>query len=97
LPVTRKIVENELAGQKVDLLFIDADHSFNGCESDYLNYEPLVVSGGIVAFHDTVHDAASIGVFVKMLEEGKHLISTGKLEVKYIHHKGQGIAYYVKT
>lgn len=96
LPMSGKIVEKELAGKKVDMLLIDADHSFHGCESDYLNYEPLVMSGGIVAFHDTVHDAASVGVFVKMIEEGKHLTSTGKLAVKYIHHNGQGIAYYVK-
>ena len=52
LPATRTIVEKELNSLKVDLLFVDGDHSQAGVESDYLNYEPFVASGGIVAFHD---------------------------------------------
>ena len=41
---------------KIDLLFIDGDHSTNGCESDFLSYSPGLVSGGYLLFHD--YDAA---------------------------------------
>lgn len=35
-----------------DLLFIDADHTYEGVKADHERYAPLVASGGIVAFHD---------------------------------------------
>lgn len=38
--------------QCLDLLFIDADHSYEGVKHDFLSYSPLVRPGGIVAFHD---------------------------------------------
>jgi predicted O-methyltransferase YrrM len=38
----------------VDLLFIDADHTYEGVRSDYEMYAPLVKSGGIIALHDIV-------------------------------------------
>jgi hypothetical protein len=37
---------------KVDLLFIDGDHSLVGCQSDIDNFAPLVRKGGILAGHD---------------------------------------------
>jgi predicted O-methyltransferase YrrM len=96
LPVTKKIVEKELAGQKVDMLFIDGDHSFNSCESDYINYEPLVAVGGTIAFHDEIL-CPDVGRFVKMIEEGTHPTSMDKLTIRHIHvNGGMGIACYVK-
>ena len=37
-----------------DLLFIDGDHSVEGCIRDYEMYSPLVKPGGIIAFHDII-------------------------------------------
>lgn len=37
---------------RIDLLFIDGDHSIEGCSFDYLNYAPALVPGGYIAFHD---------------------------------------------
>jgi len=37
---------------KLDFLFIDGDHTENGCMQDFQMYSPLVRKGGIVAFHD---------------------------------------------
>ncbi|MCL4399807.1 class I SAM-dependent methyltransferase [Patescibacteria group bacterium] len=39
-------------GNKVDFLFIDADHSYEGVKKDFEMYSPLVRDGGIIAFHD---------------------------------------------
>lgn len=45
-------ISDILAGQKLDLLFIDGDHSYAGVKSDFEMYSPLVRKGGLVAFHD---------------------------------------------
>ena len=37
---------------KVDLVFIDADHSYNGCKNDILLYRSKVNKNGILAGHD---------------------------------------------
>ena len=36
----------------VDLVFIDADHSYNGCRGDIFAYQSKVKTGGILAGHD---------------------------------------------
>lgn len=37
---------------KLDILFIDGDHSYAGVKTDFLTYSPLVKKGGLVVFHD---------------------------------------------
>lgn len=44
--------------EKVDLLFIDGDHTYQGVMQDWLMYGPLVKPGGIVVFHDIVEHPA---------------------------------------
>jgi len=39
--------------KKIDFLFIDGDHNYIGCKSDWDNYSPFLVRGSLVAFHDT--------------------------------------------
>lgn len=41
--------------KKIDLFYIDGDHSFNGCLNDFLNYCDLVSPGGYIVFDD-YHD-----------------------------------------
>ena len=36
----------------LDFLFIDGDHTYEGCKADAIAWLPKVKSGGIVAFHD---------------------------------------------
>lgn len=38
---------------KIDLLFIDGDHSYDGVLSDWMTYSPLLADESIVIFHDT--------------------------------------------
>jgi predicted O-methyltransferase YrrM len=45
-----------LKDNKVDFLFIDADHSYEGVKKDFEMYSPLVRKGGIIAFHDIIPD-----------------------------------------
>lgn len=45
-------IKRELAGEKVDFLFIDGDHTEKGVEQDFNDYKDFVRPGGIIAFHD---------------------------------------------
>ena len=36
----------------IDFLFIDGDHSYEGCLQDWQDWNQFVAPGGIVAFHD---------------------------------------------
>jgi cephalosporin hydroxylase len=48
-------VADILAGDKLDLLFIDGDHSFAGVKADYEMYKSLVSADGMIVFHDIQH------------------------------------------
>jgi hypothetical protein len=37
---------------KIDVLFIDGDHSIEGCKLDFDLFSPKVAVGGYIAFHD---------------------------------------------
>lgn len=46
----------EILGRgKVDFLFIDGDHSYDGVKLDFEMYRKFVKRGGFVAFHDIIH------------------------------------------
>ena len=45
-----------LAGRKLDVLFIDGDHSYAGVRIDFLSYKQFVREGGTIAFHDICPD-----------------------------------------
>jgi predicted O-methyltransferase YrrM len=52
LPATREQLVQILAGRRVDLLFIDGDHSYEGCLADFDIYRDLVAPDGLIVFHD---------------------------------------------
>ena len=45
-----------LAGRKLDVLFIDGDHSYTGVRGDFLSYKQFVREGGTIVFHDICPD-----------------------------------------
>jgi len=49
---TIKQVEDALQGRKVDYLFIDAEHSYQGAKGDFEAYARFVRPGGLIGFHD---------------------------------------------
>lgn len=46
---------------KIDFLFIDGDHSIEGCKTDFNLYSPKIVSGGFIAFHDFYEKRDELG------------------------------------
>jgi predicted O-methyltransferase YrrM len=61
---TREKVTELLQNQRLSLLFIDGDHSYEGVKRDYEMYSPLVRPGGLLIFHDIIDnpDCPSYGV-----------------------------------
>ena len=53
-PATVQQCRDILGGRPVDVLFIDADHSYAGVRSDYELYAPLVHHDGLICMHDVV-------------------------------------------
>ena len=51
-PAFKERVARQLAGEKVDFLFIDGDHRKDGVTADYRGFREFVRPGGIIAFHD---------------------------------------------
>ena len=54
---TKQVLTSHLGKRKVDVLFIDGDHSYEGVEQDFIAYSPLVAEGGLIVFHDIVDDS----------------------------------------
>ena len=66
-------VRKILGDNKLDFLFIDSDHTYEGCKKDFVMYGPLVKNEGIVAFHDIVESPENVGVprFWKEIKSGR--------------------------
>lgn len=45
----------------INFLFIDGDHSIEGCKNDYKLYAHKVVKGGFIAFHDYYANRPELG------------------------------------
>jgi glycosyltransferase involved in cell wall biosynthesis len=46
------VKHEDLENRPVDFLFIDGDHTFEGCMSDVQRYVPMVRKGGLFVLHD---------------------------------------------
>ena len=51
---TKGVIASILNKEKLDVLFIDGDHTYEGVKKDFELYSPFVRSGGLIAFHDIV-------------------------------------------
>lgn len=58
---TRKRIESVLNGRKIDFLFIDGDHTYEGVKKDFEMYRGFVRPDGVIAFHDIVPHHADDG------------------------------------
>lgn len=47
-------LKKKLEGNKIDVLFIDGDHSYEGVKKDFLNYSDFVRSNGLIILDDFV-------------------------------------------
>ncbi|MHA2127864.1 MAG: O-methyltransferase [Promethearchaeota archaeon] len=52
--LTFQKIKKILKKRKLDVLFIDGDHSYEGVKKDFEMYKSLVKPGGLICFHDIV-------------------------------------------
>lgn len=62
--IVHKGDSSEVAGsffdQMVDLIYVDADHSYQGCKKDIKDWFYILRTGGIMAFHDYENPAYGV-------------------------------------
>ena len=56
-PDTVRQVDKILVNRKVDFIFVDGDHTYEGVKEDFETYAPYVKNFGIVAFHDIIENS----------------------------------------
>jgi predicted O-methyltransferase YrrM len=84
-PSIRSRVLEILDGRKIDFLFIDGDHSYEGVKADFANFSPMVRNGGLIAFHDVVPDHMTrFGIPTQGYAGGVPLL-WGELKQSYRH------------
>ena len=66
---TLEKVKKILSGERIDFLFIDGDHTYEGVKRDFEMYAPLMEKGGIIALHDVAAHPKETGCFVNLFWE----------------------------
>jgi len=88
---TKDKIMKIIGGEKVDVLFIDGDHTYEGVKRDFDMYFPLVKQRGMVVFHDIVKgDTKLVGGVPNFWQEIKREMSTQEI-VKDWNQGGCGI------
>lgn len=72
---------------KVDFLFIDGDHTYNGVKSDFEMYSGLVRPGGLIVFHDICKHAAEHNCQV---DRFWHEVKNERHTHEFVHDWNQG-------
>ena len=89
-------VKELLDGSKLDFLFIDADHTYEGIKRDFELYSPLMKKGGIIAFHDIVSSPdRSIDAVHEFWEQNKNQFDFEEI-IEYSNQKAGGIGVVKK-
>jgi len=89
-PETLSNIMGLLGEKKIDLLFIDGDHSYEGVKRDFEMYRRFVSPGGIIALHDVAaHPVVRVCEVYKFWHE---LRESDLRTVEIITDKSQGWA-----
>ena len=89
---TLEKVKNILNDKKIDFLFIDGDHTYEGVKRDFEVYSSHVKKGNIIGFHDIVDGPEKhVGGVPKFWKEIKENNSEGREIVKDWNQGGCGI------
>jgi predicted O-methyltransferase YrrM len=92
--VAERVCER-LGNERIDLLFIDGDHRYEGVRRDFQMYVPMVRLGGIVAFHDIVPGSEeAVGGVPRFWRELKPTIAGAEIVADW-DQGGYGIGYAV--
>lgn len=85
---TKEKVRKVLGGEKLDLLFIDGDHSYEGVKQDFELYRDLVAPGGLIVLHDIAFSKDISSTVDRFWREIKDKYKSGE----FIENPNQGWA-----
>lgn len=83
-------VDNILSGKKLDFLFIDGDHSYEGVKKDFEMYKRLVKKGGIIV-RDKIKNSGDVWKFWREIKKIYRTIEI--IENKKQNGYGIGVIY----
>lgn len=72
---------------RVDFLFIDGDHTYEGVKADFEMYSGLVRPGGLIVFHDICKHAASVNCHVDRFWQE---VKNERRVREFVHNPNQG-------
>lgn len=76
----------------LDLVYLDADHSYEGVMSDLINWFPKLKVGGVMASHDYINTAYGVKKAFADFTKDKYIVHVMP------EHKGEDAgAYFIKT
>ena len=80
-----------LKDKKIDFIFIDGDHSYEGVKKDYYNYISFLSEGGLIAFHDIRSRYFGVRKFWDEIKDEYHYKEI--MSPKEVNSPGIGILY----
>jgi predicted O-methyltransferase YrrM len=81
----------------VDVLFIDGDHSYEGCTNDLENWYPALAAGGHILLHDCYFGSPVQDAVIDFI--GRHdvtIVQTPYIHATYWHLSCGSIAHLIK-
>lgn len=94
---TLERVKALLGESRIDFLFIDGDHTYEGVRDDYDMYTPLVREGGLIGLHDIVPGASEfVGGVPRFWQELKTQVDVDEI-VEDWGHGGFGIGLVTRA
>ena len=66
-------VQKILKDSKIDFLFIDADHSYEGVKNDFTLYSNFVKKPGLIAFHDILDECGVDKFWSEIKSQYRHM------------------------
>lgn len=84
---------------RIDLLFIDADHSYEGCTRDLENWFPEVVPGGHVVLHDCYFGCEvqpAVIDFIERHREAVEVVQSPYIPISHWRATAGSLAHFIK-
>lgn len=84
---------------EVDLLFIDGDHSYDGCSKDLENWFPQVVPGGHVVLHDCYFGCEvqpAVIDFIERHRDAVEVVQSPYIPVSHWRQPAGSLAHFIK-
>ena len=78
---------------KIDLIFIDGDHTYQGVKKDFLNYHPFLSNNGLMVFDDFNKANTNKGVYQFINELLKNINTYFKGYYKFVDNEHKHSSY----